>query len=531
MFEAEHIPYSLTNSFSKIVLDYLQGATQLLPFYAYPPDLNGIKDCLQQKHNQPIDRKILNEVLTEQYHTLECTETVKNNIESLLSEKTFTVCTAHQPNLFTGPLYFIYKIAHAIKLAKHLTVQLPEYHFVPVYYMGSEDADFDELSHFAVEGKKYSWNTAQHGSFGRMIVDKKIMELTDQLHHQISVFPHGDELISIIKKYFAEGQTIQVATQLLVNELFGEHGLLVLNADDARLKSKMLHVFEEDLFQQTPSALVEKNSEQLSAQYNVQAYPREINLFYLENNIRERIIKQESGFRIHNTELIFSENEMRQLLKDHPEKFSPNVILRGLYQETILPNIAFVGGGGELAYWLQLKELFEKYKIIFPVLILRNSFVILAKKHIDLIQKLKIETSQLFDNEMEILNTLLEKEGKLPHLNGVISQVESLYAQLQQTAYTVDTTLAPHVSALQTRAVTQLQNLEKKMKRAERKKNEATARQINKIKQELFPNNVLQERVENFSSYYAKWGKQFIDEIVKQSLALDQKFTVLKTKN
>ncbi|HEX7846853.1 MAG TPA: bacillithiol biosynthesis cysteine-adding enzyme BshC, partial [Chitinophagaceae bacterium] len=378
---ATRIPYRQTNAFSNIILDYLDHAEALKKFYAQPPSLQGIQKAIEERKKFTTNREVLVQELKKQYEAVSVSEQTKKNIESLLSPKSFTITTAHQNNIFTGPLYFIYKIVHAIKLADHLNESLPGNHFVPVYYIGSEDADLDELNHIWLEGEKLVWKTKQKGAVGRMKVDKELTRLIRLIEGQISVLPHGEEIISLLKDSYSEGKTIQDATFHFVNSLFAEYGLVVLLPDNAALKKQMVAIFEDDLCNQTASAIVEASAKKLEeAGYKVQANPREINLFYLKDDLRERIEFVNGEWKVVNGSGKFSKEELLQELRDHPERFSPNVILRGLYQETILPNIAFIGGGGETAYWLQLKELFEHYKVPFPVLVLRNSFLVIEKK-------------------------------------------------------------------------------------------------------------------------------------------------------
>jgi bacillithiol biosynthesis cysteine-adding enzyme BshC len=466
--------------------------------------------------------------LVKQYATLQTHPAVINNIALLKKENKFTVCTAHQPNLFTGPLYFMYKILHTIKLAATLIEKFPENNFVPVYYMGSEDADFAELNHTYVNGKKIEWKKKQSGAVGRMLVDKTLIQLIDELQNQLYAEAYVGEVIDLLKRCYTEGKDIQTATLELVNELYGAYGLVVLIADNANLKKQMLSVFADDLFNQTSSSIVAKTSEALEKNYKVQAHPREINLFYLKENTRERIIKQGNDFFIHNTELKFSTEELKVELEQHPERFSPNVILRGLYQETILPNIAFIGGGGELAYWLQLKDLFVQYTVPFPVLVLRNSFLIIEKQWTETMQKMGLDEKGIFLDELSLLNLILQRQGRKPQLNGELTKVEQVYAQLDELAAGIDITLSRHIAALKAKTVKQLCELEKKMMRAERKKHEVLQNKIAKLKQMLFPLNGLQERVENFSGFYSKWGRNFIDEVLAHSLSLEQEFIVLK---
>ena len=528
MFAARHIPYNQTNSFTKIVTDYLDGAETLRPFYDQPPNLEGIKKKIEERKGFATNRSVLVEVLKEQYQTLTTTVEVNRNLDHLLSENTFTICTAHQPNLFTGPLYFLYKILHAIKLAAYLKEQVPAFNFVPVYYMGSEDADFAELNHTYADGKKLEWKKEQRGAVGRMIVDKTLVQLIDELEGQLVVERRGAEVIALLRKAYQPGKTIQEATFELLNQLYGSYGLVVLIPDHPRLKEQMHPVFFDDLFNHQAYGMVEKTSLKLDELYKAQAHPREINLFYLKNDIRERIEKRGDQFYVLNTELVFTEDELRSELKNHPERFSPNVILRGIYQETILPNIAFIGGGGELAYWLQLKELFHHYQVPYPVLILRNSFLVIEKKWQKKIEQLNLELPDLFTKQEELVNRIVKQKAENPiSLNGNFEKATALFEQIQLQATSVDKTLSKHVAAIRARSLNALQELEKKMLRAEKRKHVDLQSQLAKLKAAIFPNNGLQERVENFSLFYAKWGSSFIEELYDQSLALEQQFTIL----
>ncbi|MDQ6757756.1 MAG: bacillithiol biosynthesis cysteine-adding enzyme BshC [Bacteroidota bacterium] len=527
--KSEFIDYLQTDCFSKIVTDYLSPNNLLNNFYQHPFNLKGIQSSIEERKKYNTNRKLLVEQLTLQYAPVKAYGKVKYNINALLDSDTFTVCTAHQPNIFTGHLYFIYKIIHAIKLADILNNNLPQHKFVPVFYMGSEDADIDELGHIFINSEKYEWHTRQTGAVGRMIVDDALINILNKVQGQLSVEPFGKEIIQLVQDCYKKGTTIQDASFELINELFGNYGLIVLLPDNKELKRVMLPIFEDDIFNNSAFEIVNKTSEKLSQQYKIQVHPREINLFYLKDAVRKRIIKTKSKFKIYDSELVFTEDEIKNEIKNYPERFSPNVILRGIYQETILPNIAFIGGGGELAYWLELKDLFLHYKIPFPVLALRNSFVIINEKINLLIQKLSLTSADIFKTESELTSEIVKKNSshKLS-LEKEKQQIELLYQSIKNPVTKIDTTLTRHVDSLLAKALKQLENLEKKLLKAEKKRFESQQRQIQQIKTYLFPNNELQERVENFMPFYAKWGDKFISILYENSLSFEQQFCIIE---
>ncbi len=524
-----YIPYQQTGYFSKLVIDYLNNASQLQPFYEFQPNIEGLQQSINQRKNFK-HRKALVETLQQQYEGLNVHEKVSANLQLLFDENTFTVTTAHQPNIFTGPLYVVYKIFHAIKLAEDIQQQLPQYNFVPVYFMGSEDADLEELNNITINERKYVWNTKQTGAVGRMKVDKNLVQLTNEMEGQLSVLPYGGELIKIFRDAYKEKSTIQQSTLHLLNALFGEYGLIVLIPDNAAFKKMFQPVLEKELKEQFSHKAVSETAKKLEEHYKVQASGREINLFYLTDNKRERIETQNSKFKIQNLEKEFTEEEILDELNKNPERFSPNVILRGALQETILPNIAFIGGGGELAYWLELKEVFKQADVPYPVLFLRNSFLIIDEKQHQTIKKLGLNNEDIFAEEHELMKKIVSINTNNSYaLNGKIESFESLYNKLEQQALSIDPTLSNHVLALKTKALKKLTELEKKLLRAEKRRFTEQHQHIQKLKAVLFPNGSLQERTENFSGIYAIRNKQFFEDVKFYSVSLDQKFAIVTT--
>ncbi len=526
-----YIPYEQTGYFSKLIVDYLHNAQPLQSFYNFPPTLQGIKDSISQrklfKH-----RQLLVDELQKQYNGLTLSGKASENIQLLLKENTFTVTTAHQPNIFTGPLYVVYKIFHTIKLAEELNEQIEDYSFVPVYFMGSEDADLEELNNITINQRKYVWQTKQTGAVGRMTVDKNLLRLINEIEGQLSVLPFGNELIQFFKGSYKEGDTIQQATLKLLNSLFGEYGLIVLIPDNPSLKKVFQPVVEKELKEQFSYRAVSGTTKKLGEHYKVQASGREINMFYLIDNKRERIELRDTKYEVQSLNKEWTQEEILKELDEHSERFSPNVILRGTLQETILPNIAFIGGGGELAYWLELKEVFKQADVPFPVLLLRNSFLVIEEKQNQTIKKLGLTEADIFNDEHALMKVIVDTNTNSKYaLNGELKSFEDLYGILETRSANIDTTLTHHVEALKTKAIKKLVELEKKLLRAEKRKFAEQQIQIKKLKSILFPNNNLQERVENISGLYGLYGKNILDSIYHHSKGIEQQFAIMNLIN
>jgi bacillithiol biosynthesis cysteine-adding enzyme BshC len=524
-----HIPFSSTHVFSKLINDYLEGKGNALDFVQYAPNVDGYKAAIEGRKKHPINRSLLFDVLTKQYSNLPQEKAVNDQLALLKKDSTFVVTTAHQPNLFTGPLYFFYKIIHAIQLAASLKTAFPEYNFVPVYYMGSEDADLDEVGAFNLDQKKCQWVTKQTGAIGRMQVDDALLLLLKHLESYWTILPQGQQALEILKEAYQKGKTISEATLSFVHAFFGSKGLLVLQPDDAALKAAFIPVMEKELLTGFSHEAIQPTIAALSKDYHVQSEGRSINLFYLKDNIRARIEKQGEQFIVVDTDIQFTEAEIIAALHQYPERFSPNVILRGVFQETILPGVVFVGGGGELAYWMELKNVFHQVSVHYPLLQLRNSFLLMSQRQAEQWAAMQFEEEDLFKPIHDLEIAYVKKHAtQALDLQEQINHLTALYTNIKNEAVKVDPTLGAHTENIASQAKAKLLALEKKMLRAERRKQSVAIQRIHRIKKELFPQDNLQEREEHFSKWVGQYGLSWIDTMMEHSKGLETRFSIIK---
>lgn len=525
-----NIPYAETGAFSKTAIDYVNESSDLRSFYSAPFKLENIPQSIVERIDfDKAKRETLVNVLHDQYEGISKSPAVAENLKKLAQSSCFTITTGHQLNLFTGPLYFIYKIVHCIKLAKACSEKYSDHQFVPVYWMHTEDHDIAEINHFNVFGKQVNWTSANEGVAGDLPTETLSIILF-QLKEVLGDGSNDEEILKLLEESYTKNETLAEATRHFVNRLFGEHGILILDPRDKRLKQSFINVFEDDLTKHNLYKKVKETSEQLKKKnYKVQALPRALNSFYLHEGKREKILYLDSvdKYQLESSGDVMVEKEIVDLLKKHPERFSPNVLLRPLYQESVLPNLVYIGGGGELAYWLQLKAAFTYFQIPFPLLALRNSVLWIDKKNQERMDSFKLKTADLFgDTDMLITRlTRADSEGTL--LEAESNELEKLFERILNKAKSVNPNMERTVMSEFKKQFKAIQNLEGKILREVKRQNETELNRLRKVKEKLFPNNGLQERKDNIIEYWSKYGREYIDILFRELEPSNGSFLVL----
>ena len=512
-----------TRAFSPFFIDYIQQNETLKPVYHRFPTIENFKDQIKEKSASfpAAHREALSKTIRRQYENVGVSSEVEQNINQLEEKNTFTVTTGHQLNIFTGPLYFIFKIITVINTCKRLKEHYPDYNFVPVYWMASEDHDYEEIKYFRLYGKKYVWQTDQTGAVGRFLTDG-LSALANDVPGETDIF----------REAYSKHKTLSAAVRHYVNALFGANGLIVLDADDRTLKKEFSKVISQDLLLNANKPAVDQTNAYLEGLgYKPQIFCRDINFFYLADGLRNRIEKSNGKFNVLDSNVSFSEKEIENLIAEEPDRFSPNVILRPLYQEMILPNLAYVGGPAEVIYWLQLKALFDNFSVPFPLIMPRNFGMIIDHEVGRKLAKIGLDFKELFEEKNYLFNHWVLKHSPRNLTVGAERiELAKIFESLESRAQSIDPTLSAFVGAEGKRALNNLERIERKFLRAEKRLHSDKLRQIEAIKDALFPNGSLQERTENFLSFYQR-DPHFIQRLTENFDPFDFRFHILSYNN
>jgi bacillithiol synthase len=521
------IEYERLGNWSHTDLAYLKHDPKLTPFYAYEPLPENFASILEARKKIPTNRSLLLASLKKQYAALEYTLPVSDSL--ILNENTFTVTTAHQPVLFTGPLYHLYKIASTIHLSRQLKADYRDYNFVPVFVLGAEDHDWAETNHYFLFGKKHQWERSASGPAGRLNLEG-LDVLIEEVKEIFKNSPFGNEIYSILQKALQKSTTYAQFHQALLISLFQDHGLVVFNMDEPELKRSFMPVLEKELIDQFSMQYVPQTQAALEKEgFKAQAFCRPVNLFYMDDGIRERLEPTADGGVIRvDSKISYTQAEILDELHTHPERFSPNVILRPLYQEFTLPNLAYIGGGGELAYWLERKTQFEAAGIPYPMLVRRNSVLLIDESTMAQIEKAELTWEDLMDDYDAIVKSFLHRQhgGDLA-FDEEQKLIHDAYAALAAKAQRIDPTLATAILAEESKQAKTFEQLGSRILRAQKQQQETSLNRIKKLKEKLFPEGGLQERHDNMMSFYAAYGKDLLEDLISVCNPMEEKFTIL----
>jgi bacillithiol biosynthesis cysteine-adding enzyme BshC len=491
-----------TQQFSRLATTLTYHQEQLTTLLSAPFSLENVGAQITRKkaNYSTHNRQVLVRELKKQFSELPESSPVFANIQKLENQNTFTITTGHQLNIGTGPAYVIYKIIHCIRLAEELKKTYPTFDFVPVFWLATEDHDIDEVNHTTIFGKKISWNENQGGAVGKYALNH-----WEEMKAEIAAFFQNNpesEIHQLLQKY--TGKNVADATQQLFHALFEKEGVIVLEPNVSGLKTLFVETMQREAqvhFVEECVHTANQTIEQLG--FSPQAFARPINLFRLSEGKRERLLE------VNNAEVL---KEMHV----NPDHFSPNVLLRPAFQETILPNLVYIGGGGEISYWIQQKEIFKKIGVEFPLLSVRNSVQIIDATTFNKWKKLGFSWEDIFTPLQEIQSQYIKSNsGEELNFTSLDIVLEKLQGVLQNHATFFDQNMEKFVEAESTRLSKQMEAIKAKFVKQRKSQLDLAMKQLEDLKAKLLPNNALQERTESFFSFCKDGAIQSKIELLK----------------
>ncbi len=509
------ISFKDIESIPQLVKDFLNHQIEGFEKHTFSHDNFAKQIHLKQNTFENDQREVICKTFKDQLSGLLLSSQQEENIESLKLTNTFTITTGHQLNLFSGPVFFVYKILQTIKTCTCLKEKFPNFNFVPVYWMASEDHDFAEINHFKTENNYYEISGKSGGAVGRIKINDTFFISEFEKEFKDSIF--GTELVLMLQEAYKAGNTLTKAIQILVHRMFAHFGLLILDGDSKELKSQVKDLFKDELLNFSLNKSSKVKVDFLTEKYGkVQVNPREINLFYLSET-RDRIEFDGNRYIITDTGKKFTQEEIFSELENFPERFSPNALMRPVYQEKVLPNLAYIGGNAEIMYWLELKDYFSDVNIPFPILIPRNSMLFIKQKTLNKIEKLDLKIEDFFQNFTKITNAkILDDNFVLESLDRQESLIQQHFSELKSLAETTEKSFGNMVRAEEVRQLKSFKRLKKRLLHAEKIKQNELLERLETLFLNVHPAKTWQERIFNFSVFFADFGYSWLETIVEE---------------
>jgi len=500
------LPLEETGLFSSIFIDFIEQRQWLDHFQLPKPDLQGLLQVAQDAEWEKFDRKLLLNTLTAQYRELEesgtvISEAVKDNLEALSSPDSRTITTGQQLHPATGPLYVVFKILSTLNLCKQLNAVQQQHRFIPVFWLASEDHDLQEVRELQVAGKTYTWLTEQSGPTGR-ISCKGLPEMLEQLKTDLGARPGIDKLLADVFNAYKSEYTLSLATRKLIHEWFGKAGLLMIDPDAAALKRSFIPVMQRDITRQEAPQAAKRLEEELSTHGSLPLSIRSVNLFYLGEQFRLRIDTIPGGFRTPDERFNWTPEQLSAEIEAFPQRFSPNVVLRPLYQQSILPNVAYIGGPAEVVYWLQLRGVFQLHDIPFPVLLPRAHAVLVDNNLYEKFRRMGFAGKDWLEKPDELIARWMNARGITTEVfdqarKQTTLEMDALTGFMEAT----DKTLGDAGRAEKVRMLQAIDKLEEKWKKSQKRSEDQSVQVIRKVRDRIFPNGTLQERHDNILGF------------------------------
>ncbi len=514
---------------SRLYKDFLYDFARVAPRFYEPEgrDLASLVARAPRVLAQSFARDAVADVLKEQNLNAGAGEATLANLERLRQNDAVVVITGQQAGMFGGPLYTVFKALTALKLAEQLRAE--GVNAVPMFWIAAEDHDFQEVNHTRLVNREGQLTTVTYTAcspkegkpVGHVVLCDEIAQNIDEL---IAALPDSEfipQLKADLTEAYQPGTDFGAAFGKLMMRWLGRFGVVLINPLDDRLKHISGEIYLNAMTHQSQFAdtLVKESAALEAAGYHAQVYTsaEAVPLFMMDEGRRTAMTRQADGrFHLKGNGKSFAADELLDTVKRCPNCFSPNVTLRPIVQDFLLPTLAYIGGPAEIAYFAQLRPNYALLNRVPPVVLPRASFSLIERRQTKTFEKYHLTFNDLFNGLEETMKKIVE-HGPDATTIGAFDDTEKLIDEqlekLRASLAAVDLSLADALKGGREKIVYQLTNLRTRFVNNRSKRDETMNQHIERLFAVLYPNKGLQERELNFAYFLARYGYDVIDQI------------------
>ena len=531
-FTQKSIPIDETKLFTKLICDFSHSNPNLNSLLCDFPSLNSVKQSIRTVNNKC--RVDLVSVLKEQYNATsfnDCTtKHVDENIIKILEHNSYTITTGHQLNIFASPLFLIYKIITVLAYARYLNHHIKNHHCIPCFWMASEDHDFEEINKVKIYNKNFHWDRTDPNRAVGTLPSKSILPILDDIKTILFNTSFGKQLYQLYDNSFNNNVLYSDAMRSLLTCFFHDFGLVIIDGNHKKLKRMFIYDFELEIRKSIVFKSVTKTNKLIRKQYKPHINALISNIFYLSSSIRDKIQYDGKHYFSHVHQKKWLQKELIEEIREFPENFSPNVFLRTLYQQRIMPNVLYIGGPSEISYWLQLKDVFNQMNIQFPILQLRSFFLILSNKQANFLNKYQLSIDDVFLSTDDKIKKILLKLDKVKSEN-FNQELDVFLSAVREKINCIDGFNLSAFGAFEKKIKREVKKIDDKILRTHKLNNKHILEAVHNLDMQLFPNHNPQEKINSFIPFFMKYGHSFFQLLIQESSVFDNKYIILTEKS
>jgi bacillithiol synthase len=533
-----------TNRFAS---SYLQQSAEVMSFFHYRfNEMDEDRERLAELKNRSFPRESLADYIERFMERLPCTDAVKASITKLKQQDTAVVIGGQQAGILTGPLYSIHKVISIIKLAQEKEKQLG-IPVVPVFWIAGEDHDFQEVNHVFVPmaGKMDKWTYPQKLVQKKMVSDVVLdssicLAWVENLIENFGETEHTNELLEFARSQINKSTTFVDFFANIIMELFKDHGLLLVDSGDPRFRLLQKEFFNEQIVNHEAITFSlreqQKEIENNGFPITIEGSEQAANLFYYDQKLNERILLEfdpkTDQFVGKSGRVAFTKQELLEIATANPEKLSNNVVTRPLMQEWLFPTLAFIAGPGEIAYWAELKLVFEHFQIKMPPIVPRLNITFLDRSVETDLTELGLNLAHVLQRgcsqeKQQFIDGIKDKEVEAL-FHQVKEQLLGQYRMIEEKTNGLDTGLVPLVKKNEKIVMKEINFMESKLQESVRQKHDVVLNKFARIDLALRPDGSPQERVWNVFYYLNQCGLNFINDLMTLNFEFDGTHKVIK---